>query len=252
MAKRDKVKKKKDKKDKKERKHKKDKKDKKKKRDKSSKRDGEGKSNKPTVPLGVVVCGHPNSVNLYNDKINEIKKADMEGYQIQINADNGMDDEGKVRNSSDNPCLCVYTVNDPQTVKFLQENVMPNLKDNKKMIAGLGLENRSLNDPKLVPPDTAKKLGTQYNCDFVELVSSDPNQLGVGTAVLYKSLDPRKFDEAEKASAGSDDGGKKKKKKKKKDKKNKGEKKKDKEEKKKKKKDKKKRKKSRKKKKNEE
>lgn len=97
----------------------------------------------------------------------------MDGCQFKVYADPGTDDQGNIENSSGDIFLCVYSVTDPQTVKFLEDKVLPKLSDSEKVIAGLGLENRTANSAKVVPKDTASRLGRQFKCDSMELVSCD-------------------------------------------------------------------------------
>ncbi|KAM3180550.1 hypothetical protein ACTXT7_016065 [Hymenolepis weldensis] len=225
------------KKEKKEKKEKKDKKEKKKekkeKKNKKEKEKDEKKSEKKSKKRGdrevlrfeVSVCGDPSSIALYKNMVSS--NTNLDGYQVQIDANQGTDQEGRIVDKTCDLFLCVYTVADRNTIKFLEQKVMPEVRDlnRKYAIAGLGVENRTGNNPNEASSTTASGLAGKYNCNAMELVACDGNQLAAGTAALYYALNPDVFmPQQEQGTDQSSDEKKKKKKKKKKDKKNKDEK----------------------------
>ncbi|KAL5962950.1 hypothetical protein TSMEX_009317 [Taenia solium] len=233
----------KEKKEKKSKKAKKDKKDKKNKKEKNSTKDK--KINRESHRLDVLVCGHPRVVDMYMQKSSSLSTT-VDNYQVNVDADSGINANGQVTDREADLFLCVYDVRSGASVDFLRTKVLPEVKNlNKKMaIAGLGLEYRTGGSQELVDRGTAFSLAKQYGCQGTELIYCESDQLAAGTFVLYAASHPEKFGIAEEGAATEEEGGKKKKKKDKKSKKDKKEKKdkekKSKKEKKKKKKDKKK------------
>ncbi|VUZ50142.1 unnamed protein product, partial [Hymenolepis diminuta] len=218
----------------KEKKQKKDKKNKKEKDDKKSEKRSKKRGDREVLRFDVSVCGDPSSIALYKNMVSTT--TNLDGYQVQIDANQGTDQEGRIVDKTCDFFLCVYTVADRNTIKFLEQKIMPEVRDlnRKYAIAGLGVENRTGNNPNEASSTTASGLAGKYNCNAMELVACDGNQLAAGTAALYYALNPDVFMPQQATDQSSDE--KKKKKKKKKDKKKKDEKKKGKKEKKKKKK----------------
>nr|CDS28581.1 expressed protein [Hymenolepis microstoma] len=165
-----KEKEKKEKKSKKEKKEKKSKKEKKEKDEKKHRRKGD----RELLKFEISVCGEPSSIALYKNR-------------VQIDADQGTDQEGKILDKTCDLFLCVYTVADRNTVEFLEQKILPEVRalNRKYAIAGLGVENRTGNNPNEVSSATASRLAAKYGCNAMELVACDGNQLAAGTAALY-------------------------------------------------------------------
>ncbi|VDO09112.1 unnamed protein product [Rodentolepis nana] len=208
------------KKEKKSKKDKKEKKAKKEKEEKKSEKKHRRKGDREVLKFEISVCGDPASIALYKNRVSNTTNVD--GYQVQIDADQGTDQEGRIIDKTCDLFLCVYTVADRNTVEFLEQKILPEVRalNRKYAIAGLGVENRAGNNPNEASLTTASRLAGKYGCNAMELVACDGNQLAAGTAALYYAANADVFMPQQKQHTSEQpEDGKKKKKKKKKDKK---------------------------------
>ncbi|CDS43132.1 expressed conserved protein [Echinococcus multilocularis] len=195
------------------------------KKDKKGKNKGESQSEekrkqpvaRKATNLSMNVYGHPNAIEMFKQKENELDVA-VDEYQVNLNVNPGNDSDGTLYSGDADFCLCVYDVRDPKTVQFLQKNILPNVRAlNKVMaVAGLGLEYRSRGDQEGVSIDTASLLTRQFRCKGTELIYCDGKQLAAGAFSLYAAANPTMFTKPiEGAEEVKEDDGKKTKKEKK-------------------------------------
>ncbi|KAL5962947.1 hypothetical protein TSMEX_009314 [Taenia solium] len=170
------------------------------------------------ISLSMYVCGHPNIIEMFMQKNIELN-VDVDDYQVNFNVYPGNNSDGTLSSGDADFYLCVYDVQDSESVEYLQKNILPTIKAlNKVMaVAGLGLEYRGSEGAKQTSVDTASLLTKQFGCKGTELVSCDSKQMAVGAFSLYAAANPTEFAELAKGEEGTteEDGGKKKKKEKK-------------------------------------